>query len=299
MTNYPRTDLAMEVHEALGGEKASIDGVDFKSDEHENYIVKRISIETQEAAKKLGKCTGKYVTIEAPLLRSDSSSLYYDVSAAICSELSGMLKLVKSDGVLVVGLGNRRITPDALGPETADKVLITRHMIMNAPGEFEEHFRSVSALSPGVLGITGIDTSELITMLVARIRPALVIAIDALAARSISRLATTFQISDAGVAPGSGVSLRHSELSEDTLGVRVISIGVPTVVDAATLAADVLNRARAEVADDMEEIDANLFVTPNNIDTLIESASSIIALGVNMALHPKLSREDVEALMSN
>ena len=292
-----RTDLAIEANENI--ETTRIEGVSFEKEEHEHFTVKRIGICSHHASEELGKPMGKYITIEAMRLRSDASLIYRDVSCAIRDAILDMAELSDDSEVLVAGLGNRRITPDALGPRTADKMLVTRHILNRDPDAFGVRLRRVASFSPSVLGVTGIDTSELITLLTERIKPSLVIAVDALAARSVSRLATTFQISDTGLIPGGGVCRRSGELSRETLGVPVISLGVPTVVDAATLASDVWHYSREKAAENMPKIDANLFVTPNNIDSLIEGASSMIAFGVNMALHPMLSPDEVEALMTD
>ncbi|MBQ3379346.1 MAG: GPR endopeptidase [Clostridia bacterium] len=294
-----RTDLALEAHEAEMMNGGEIEGVVYNESHRDGYAVKRVMIQNENGARRMGKPVGNYITIEAPDLRRDQAPLYRPVAYALKRELLEMMRLLQDDAVMVIGLGNRRITPDALGPRTADKLLATRHLVMGGARDFKNSFRSVCAFSPGVLGITGIDTTELTEVLTRAIKPALVIAVDALAARSASRLAATFQLSDTGVSPGSGVSGNEREISESALGVRVISIGVPTVMEAAALAADVADVGREDAAKRMEGFDPNMFVTPNNIDVLVEAASSIIALGLNCALHPALSPQEIESLMSN
>ncbi|MBQ1435196.1 MAG: GPR endopeptidase [Clostridia bacterium] len=282
-----RTDLALEAHESLAAAGEDMEGVTYSEQRGDGYDVKRVIVQNGRGAERIGKPAGTYVTIEAPGLRRDSASLYRKVSGAITGELSKMLSLSPGDAVMVIGLGNRRITPDALGPRTADKVLATRHLVTD--GELGGAFRSVCVLSLGVLGLTGIDTTELTRVLTGAIKPALVVVVDALAARSAGRLASTFQLSDTGVAPGSGVGGTAREISRASLGVSVISIGVPTVMDASAVMR----------GDDGGENASGLFVTPNNIDVLIEAASSMIALGLNCALHPALSPDEIESLMSN
>ncbi len=217
---------------------------------------------------------------------------------AIADELKSMLP---TEGcVLVVGLGNNDITPDALGPKCVSQIFATRHigsdlaMSIGLPG-----LRAVAALTPGVLGQTGMETSEIVAAVVERIRPTAVIAIDALAARRLSRLGNTVQMSDTGVSPGSGVGNARTELSEKTLGVKVISMGVPTVVDAVTLVTDVLGEQNAARMGDIriDQEFGRMMVTPREIDLMTERAAKLIALSINTALQPSLSLDDILSLI--
>jgi spore protease len=183
---------------------------------------------------------------------------------------------------------------------------VPRHLLEEKPNDYARHFRSVCAISPGVLGITGIQTFEILKGLVSRLKPDAVIVIDALASQSLKRLATTFQVSDTGISPGSGVNTRYSTIDKESLGVKVISVGVPTVVDAATLTMDIMgiinkddkNPNHEELATALQPYDANLLVTPNNIDMLISDTAKIIAFSINKALHKNLSDEDITSLIS-
>jgi spore protease len=220
--------------------------------------------------------------------------------------------------VLVVGLGNWNVTPDALGPRVVKDLLVTRHILQMEPETLGEGFRSVAAISPGVLGITGVETGEIIQGLVEKVKPDLLIAVDALAARSLSRLHTTIQLADTGIHPGSGVGNKRLGITHETIGIPVIAVGVPTVVDAITIANDILDHllhsfieeaspdspvsavvksmAEGDKKAVMEEIMApyggNLMVTPKDIDTLVEDIARVISGGLNAALHPEIDNED-------
>ena len=215
--------------------------------------------------------------------------------------LAGILKPLLPEGdqaVMVVGLGNRAITPDAVGPKATDRTLVTRHLIDMAPEHFSS-FRPVSALAAGVLGTTGIESGEIAQAVCAQTRPAAIIAVDALAARRVERLCATVQVCDAGIAPGSGVGNHRFALNEESMGVPVIAVGVPTVVDGATLCADLLEETGREM--DSEELaklpGASLMVTPRDIDQRVEDMSKVIGYGVSLALQPGLDLEDLEGLI--
>ena len=201
-------------------------------------------------------------------------------------------QLVPKGPALVIGLGNNDITPDALGPQAASRVLATRHLReeLGSEDEFLSGLRQVSVMASGVLGQTGIETAEIIEGLLEKLKPSCVIAVDALACSDISRLGTTIQLSDSGISPGSGVANKRKELSEATLGIPVIAAGVPTVVDMYTIVEGMTGRrAVTEVP--------NMMVTPRDVDRLIERSSALISMGINLALHPELSFEDVETIM--
>lgn len=289
-----RSDLALERKELLKDECTGVSS-------EENYFgdikITRITVENDEGARRIGKPCGTYTTIELPCI-SQQSENDEDARTAISVELT---RLLPKDGpVLVAGLGNSDITPDALGPKTIEKILATRHI----SGELSRsiglgELRPVAAVSPGVLGKTGIETAEILSGIVGRVCPSAVIVIDALASRRLERLGKTVQISNTGIAPGSGVGNRRSEISAASLGVPVISMGVPTVVDALTLAHDIL--LDDDDKDDKSEKSgakvfpsaAEMMVTPREIDTVISGAAQLMALGINCTLHPHLTPEEL------
>lgn len=240
-----RTDLALEAHEMAAEPTGEhIKGVKVDSQEKNGIRVTVMKVEEQEAARTIGKPVGRYLTIEAPGLRRKDTTFQEQVTTAFTREFRKFLqeKGIGPDAkVLVVGLGNWNVTPDALGPIVVENILITRHLFELMPEQVDEGYRTVSALAPGVLGITGIETSEIVRGVISQTRPDLVIAIDALASRAIDRVNTTIQITDTGINPGSGVGNKRRPITEDELGVPVIAIGVPTVVDAVTIASDTID----------------------------------------------------------
>lgn len=275
-----RTDLALEEKELSAETPAGVSAEEFDCGEAH---ISRISVENEEGARRLGKPCGKYITIEVPPL-SDDADMDEKIVESIKNELT---PLIPPDGtVLVAGLGNTDITPDALGPKTASAVLATRHItgeIARSAGL--EGLRGVAVLSPGVLGQTGIETSEILEGIVKQTAPAAVIAVDALASRRLSRLGCTIQLSDSGICPGSGIGNCRREISEATLGVPVISVGVPTVVDAATLVYDLLgedSREKGKASPRGEE----MIVTPREIDLIIDRAAGLLGHSINCALQP-------------
>lgn len=253
------------------------------------FRITEIEIDSDEHGAAIGKSKGRYLTLEAAQLHHASPQLREQAA-----ELADELRHFIPDGaVLIAGLGNADITPDALGPLTAGRILATRHLKQelseNDPdAAFLRTLRPVSVLANGVLGQTGIETAELIAALRERIKPVCIIAVDALACSDLHRLGSTVQISDAGISPGSGVQNRRAELSAKTLGIPVIAVGVPTVVDLHT----VVRQAGAEPPEALP----NLMVTPRDIDRLLHHAARLLALSINLALHPQLSYEDAEAL---
>ncbi len=288
-----RTDLALERHEMLGNVKNQ--GVFSHTEEIDKVKITRIEITSPSAAQKLSKPCGKYITVEVPSFSSDGE-IFDSKLHILTSEIRKMLP--KKGSVLVVGLGNISITPDALGPKAASYILATRHISSELAGSVGlEKLRPVATVSPGVLGQTGIETSEIIRGIVDRTKPSCVVTIDALASRNLSRLGSTIQMSDTGISPGSGVGNARQRLDEKTLGVKVISIGVPTVVDCATLAHNLIEKndsASYSILPESEE----MMVTPKEIDLLIERASKLVSLAVNCALQEKLSPEDIMSLVS-
>lgn len=300
---YPRTDLAMEAFDASG--ESSFPGVQVSHWDATDVRMTEVIIQDPESAQQLGKPCGTYLTMECGLLREQDPDARIAMSALLGEELARMIRADDSAPVLVVGLGNRFITPDSLGPLTVDKTLVTRHMLTSdfAP----DGMRPVSAVAPGVLGVTGVETSEMVCALVERIQPRAVICIDALAARASSRIGSTLQLADTGIQPGAGVGNRRSPLTRDTLGVDVISVGMPTVVYAATLARDAFAALANRETDDetLASIERELLgqdvgdmiVTPREIDAIVKNAATMIASGINRALHPMLSDADIAAMM--
>lgn len=309
-----RTDLALEASEVVqeSQEPKEIPGVKLDKKELDNATVTIVEIINEQGAEIMNKGIGKYVTLESSLMKFDDDESREEVITYLKDELVDILGTDKTKKTLVIGLGNWNITSDALGPKSVSKTLVTRHIFKNYNKDYDDDFTEVSALSPGVMGLTGIETSETVKSLVDRIKPDRVIAIDALASRKMERVNQTIQISTAGISPGGGVGNKRKALNKEYLGVDVIAIGVPTVVDAATLTSDVLDLAidnlinQSEGADNfynmlktlkeeekyhlikesLEPYDKNLIVTPKDIDETIENLSIIISEGLNRSLHP-------------
>lgn len=249
-----RTDLAVEAREmviaereqsAVQGEKdiSQIEGVIIKEKEENDIKISLVEI-TKQGAEALGKKEGKYLTIEVIGIRQQDTELQQKVEEVFANEFSHFIKQLgigENASCLVVGLGNWNVTPDALGPQVCENLLITRHLYELQPESVDEGYRPVSAIAPGVMGLTGIETSDIIRGVVEKTKPDFVIAIDALAARSIERVNSTIQISDTGIHPGSGVGNKRKELSKETLGIPVVAIGIPTVVDAVSITSDTID----------------------------------------------------------
>jgi len=291
-----RTDLAIECKEEYG--ESEIEGVKYTEKYNETSKTTIIEVLNKKGEFAIGKPVGNYITVEVPNFSSDGEILD-DRLTAIKEELA---RLIPNDGViLVVGLGNDNITPDALGPRTIDKIIATRHISAElAKSVGLEGLRMVSALAPGVLGQTGIETGEIIMGVSKSVKPSAVITVDALASRRLSRLGCTVQIADTGVTPGSGVGNARAQINEQTLGVPVIAVGVPTVVDAATLANDLLgdNEEDKDLFSKLDGQGANMIVTPREIDLMIDRAAKLLALAINSALQPTLTAEDIMAMTS-
>ena len=271
-----RTDLALEARELY----PSYEGVTEFKTANGGLEITRIEVQTEDAAKKLGKAMGRYVTIDAKLPYELDSEPYTNMAAVLSDELDPFFAHVPAKGsVLIVGLGNRAVTPDSLGPTVCDKLLITRHIVKYLPDAIEGDIRSVSAIAPGVLGTTGVETAEMTASLISGVKPDLVIAVDSLAAIKTSRIASTIQLSDAGIEPGSGVGNIRSGLDKNSLGVPVIAIGTPLVVYASTIVRDIAGE-KTQVPD----ADEDLIVTPKDIDRLVKIMSGIIAEGISRAV---------------
>ena len=296
-----RTDLALEAREIWeeGAQKADrLRGVESAQTVREGYPVTTVRITTQEGQRALGKPVGTYITLELPGLKRREEDAFPRAVRALAAELKELLPK-DAGGVLVVGLGNRAITPDNIGPSAVGHTLVTRHLVEQVPQHFG-HFRPVAALAAGVLANTGVESSELVRAMVDRIHPACVIAIDALASRSLSRVCSTIQLADTGISPGSGVGNHRAALNQETLGIPVIALGVPTVVDVATLCADVLAEAgRGELEPEvLRGAGGGLMVTPRDIDQSVADLSKVIGYGVNLALQDGLTMEEMELYLS-
>ena len=301
-----RTDLARESRE-LAGEH--LQGVTQSKERHGPLLVERIVIETSEAAEQLDKPQGRYVTIDAENLSDREPEVFTALSERIAEELDKLLEGIPEQAdIMVIGLGNRFVTPDALGPATADRIYVTRHIRSNAPELAPQGMRAVSAMAPGVLGTTGMETVEVVRGLVEHAKPAAVICVDALAARNTDRIHRTVQLSDTGISPGSGIGNMRDSLNRETLGVPVIAIGIPMVVYAATIAADTIglvaertglpdNEALRTLVDEVvREHFGPMIVTPKDIDLLTEDAAEILSNGINRMLHRAYYAE-IEALL--
>lgn len=286
-----RTDLALEARQLRRGQAQTLDGVTASERNTYGFSVTVVEVTTEAAARELGKPVGTYVTLD---LRSGGEDASKRAALAVGAELRALLgETVRS--ALVVGLGNAAMTPDAVGPQAAEHVLVTRHL---AGERSLTGLMPVSVLTPGVLGRTGMEAAETIRGAVQTVQPDVVIAVDALASRSLARVCATVQLSDSGIVPGSGVGNHRKALTRDTLGVPVIALGVPTVVDAATLALDILEEAGANTVDPAAlRGHDGVMVTTRDIDAQIRKLSRIVGYGVDLALQP-LEYDELCALMA-
>ncbi len=320
---YSRTDLALESREMYRHnieEKSEVPGVEVNEEDSDGILITRVKIVSKEGEQALGKPCGSYITLEVPGLHQGDPHKYQRVCQLLSDEIRRLVDAPQKGSILVIGLGNRNVTADSLGPKTIEKLMVTRHLFEQIPDQMDDSLQSVCALAPGVLGITGIETGEIVRGVVDRIKPSLVIAIDALAARRIDRMNTTIQIADTGINPGSGVGNSRQALSRDTLGVPVIAIGVPTVVDAVTMANDtvglVVDAVKEQAGADsaifkmlcgMNEQDkyqlisgvltpyvGELTVTTKQVDSVMDKMSKVLANGVNMAVHDDITLEEIE-----
>jgi len=289
-----RTDLALEARELLGerGEfSTDVEGIVHSRWDREGVGVEVVEVRGPGAARALGKPEGRYVTLTLDgALRRDSGAFPRTVRA-IAEELGDFLKEAGEGPVLVAGLGNRFITPDALGPGVHRHILVTRHLVAQMPEQFG-FLRPVASLAAEVLGNTGVESGEVVRAVCERIRPACVIAVDALASRSVERLCRTVQIADTGITPGSGVGNHRCALTRESLGVPVIAVGVPTVVDAATLAADLTGSGTRP------EQGRTLIVTPRDIDARVADLSRLLGFGISLALQPRMTVAELEMMLS-
>lgn len=292
-----RTDLALEARELWqerAGETTRLEGVEARTGQREGYPSETVRILDARGEQALGKPAGTYVTVTLDGLQRREEDAFGRGARAVAGVLRELMGPEgEQGGVLVVGLGNRSITPDAIGPKVHEHTLVTRHLVHQAPEHFGS-YRPVASLAAGVLGTTGMESGELVQAVCRRLKPALVVAVDALASRSLDRLCRTVQISDTGIVPGSGVGNHRFALDKKTLGAPVLAVGVPTVVYGSTLAADLLGR------DDLPPLGwgGELLVTPKDIDSQVSDLSKVIAYGINLALQPELSIQDLDLLLS-
>ena len=311
MYNF-RTDLALERTNIYrkANKLEQIEGIETQDEKvDENINVSRVKITNEKGEEAIGKKKGVYVTIDLKKFKLADDNQIQKASETLSNELKNILQahISPKDDILVVGLGNVYVTPDALGPKVINEIDVTRHIIKYLPQYIDENARPVTAISPGVLGTTGIETVEIIKGIVDNVKPKLIIVIDALASRSIERISSTIQISDTGIVPGAGVGNTRKEISENTLGVPVIALGIPTVVESAVLVNDCLdllieklqNEAKSnvflnqlkeqdnyeQIKDALNPMDYNMIVTPKEIDELIENMKDVVARGINFAIN--------------
>ncbi len=312
MQNF-RTDLALErrdLYKRANNIENEVEGIETEEENVDNDIrITRVKVLNENGENAIGKKIGNYITIDINNLKVAGQEQIQKASEAVTKELKVLLKkhVGEQEPLLVVGLGNLYVTPDALGPKVVQEIDITRHILQYMPEVLDKDTRPVSAISPGVLGTTGIETLEILKGIVDNIKPKLLIIIDALASRSIERISSTVQIADTGIVPGAGVGNTRKELTEETLGIPVVAIGIPTVVNLATItdecldifitklqdeakSNDYLNKLKEQ--DNYEEIqnalipnNYNMIVTPKEIDELIENMKDIVARGINFAVN--------------
>lgn len=308
---YPiRTDLALETQESMRDDEGEVRGVDFQEEKREHGVtVSTVIIRTENAAKAMGRPRGHYVTIEAPEMAEEDEGCHREISLELARIIKQLLPETADRGdsleasVLIVGLGNRDVTPDALGPRVIDNMFITRHIIKEF-GKYafgDEKVSRISGIVPGVMAQTGMECLEIVRGVVRETDPDFVITVDALAARNAKRLGRTIQLTDTGITPGSGIGNHRHALNEKSVGVPVISLGVPTVVDAATIVSDAMSSLiEAMSLSNLQKLDESerqelarellspqlhgMFVTPKDIDESIKRLSFLISEGLNIAL---------------
>jgi len=295
-----RTDLALEARESIGNVKDELRGVSVEEvyDEENDICVTKVMIETQNAAKEMGKAVGTYITIEAPAMLEPDEAYHREISQKLAEQLRAVIpNSADEQSILVVGLGNREVTADALGPHVIDNLFVTRHVVkeFGKMAYSNSKMHMISSIEPGVTAKTGMEAAEIIRGIVEQTRPDAIIVIDALASRSTKRLNRTIQITNTGIQPGSGVGNHRNALTKDSLGVPVVAIGVTTVVDAATIVADALEKMSSEKEHQNQvkefrrfkgafsELN-NMYVTSKDIDAVIKRVSYTLSEGINIAL---------------
>ena len=312
MYNF-RTDLALErrdLYNKAHNVEKDIEGIETEEEKvNDNILISRVKVTSQKGEEAIGKPQGNYITIDLKNLKIASEEEIQSASEVVTKELKVLIEkhIQGKDSILVVGLGNIYVTPDSLGPKVINEIDITRHLLEYMPEVLDENTREVSAISPGVLGTTGIETLEILKGIIDNVKPKLVIVIDALASRSIERISSSVQLADTGIVPGAGVGNARKELTINTLGVPVVAMGIPTVVEAATIAADSLTLLIKKVQEQAQSNDFlnklqeedkytlikevltpeeyNFIVTPKEIDELIEKMKDVVARGINFAVN--------------
>lgn len=288
-----RTDLAVERREIFKRANkinSEIDGIKIETKNLNDIKVTNVKIENEKGSEALKRKIGNYITIDLDTINNLSLEKEKEVIQVFSDELKMIIDqhIDKSDEILIVGLGNLNATPDSFGAKVVENIEITRHIKMFLPNAIDKTVRSVSAIVPGVLGTTGIETIEIVKGITNNIKPKLIIAIDSLCSKNIDRIGKSIQISDTGIVPGGGVGNRQEELSEETLGIPVVGVGIPTVLDAATIVIDTLNNCDIQIKEDelvnkMKLNKFNFIVTPKEIDSLIEKITTIVSEGINMS----------------
>lgn len=289
-----RTDLAIENKEIVDNdnecESVEIKGVEVETDSYRDVVgITRIKITTENGCRVMQKPKGNYITLEVEDISHGFEEIKEIAAKALSHELKRLIDVHNSMKVLIIGLGNDKVTPDSLGPYTASKVKVTRHYCLMDDQPIDDGISCVSGFIPGVMGSTGMETADLILSAAKIANPEVIIAIDSLAARNVNRISTTIQISDTGISPGAGTGNMRKQLTEETLGVKVIAIGVPTVIDSKTLILDNLSGFLNDPPNAEKYIDDNgvpMIVTSTEIDQIIKDFSDIIASGINITLHP-------------
>ncbi|MCL2678555.1 MAG: GPR endopeptidase [Clostridiales bacterium] len=307
----PSLDLANEAHSLLRGkENKEIGGVSEQIEKYRHAKVVTITIKDEQGAKIMGKPVGRYITIEAPDIRFDKT-LEAEISAILAERLRQLLPPLSNEAILLIGLGNDHATPDSLGPSVVDYTIATRHIKTYSPEIMENDLAPICVLAPGVLGITGIETAEIIKGVVAHVKPKCIIAVDSLAAASINRVSTSIQIADTGINPGSGVGNKRVPINEKTMGIPVFAIGVPTVVHTSVIIYEALSalaefwEQSGQAVPQIEEkavdfingkmlssFNGSMVVTPKEIDQLIQNIARIIAAGIAQAVHPRVNKNN-------
>lgn len=297
-----RTDLALEARESISEADGELRGVNVEEyyREKEDVRVTKVTIDTKNGAKAMGKPMGIYVTMEAPAMADSDEDYHREISRCLAEELLKLMPEEQEQNVMVVGLGNREVTADALGPQTVDNLFITRHIVREyGKAAYNcSKMSLLSALEPGVMARTGMETAEIVKGVVGETRPDVLIVVDALAARSTKRLNRTIQITNTGIQPGSGVGNHRDALTRESLGIPVIAIGIPTVVDSATIVMDAMEKLLEEENTDITrflnrqtppfpELN-NMYMTGKDIDAVVKRISFTVSEGINMAMEMRM-----------
>ena len=299
----PRTDLALEQHELRQMGSDLPNGISYEEETEGVVRVTHIRVTTPEGADALGKPMGNYITLEFPAPDEYDHDAIRTAAHLTARHILRIVPRSCMQEVLAVGLGNRNITPDSIGPKVVERLLVTRHLFEHLPEALTKEMRPLSAIAPGVLGVTGLETGEIVRGVADRIAPSLIIVIDALAARNMERLSRTVQISDTGIIPGSGVGNHRQELSKKTLGIPVLAVGIPMVIEAASLVNDYLS---AYGEGDSSRLSAHLkedhgkafMVTPKEVDTLSDRMAALVSGGINLAVHDGITLEEIDAYLA-